>query len=115
MVKESKQWLYSRGMSETDIQEMLTEEGATESELIPFALGYMESDNILLTRVDWYQVVDCGLYALGFDFTGFMFTSGFKTRGKVAIMRAFKCVAQKALDPAGGAIAVIAFAGCMAF
>lgn len=54
MVKESKQWLYSRGMSETDIQEMLREEGATESELVPFVLGCMDAEKLQLTRsIDW--------------------------------------------------------------
>lgn len=114
MVKESKQWLYSRGMSEADIQAMLTEEGATESELVPFVLGCMDAENLQLTRsVDWEKAGNCALVAIGLDFTTFLGTSGIKTWGKAALKKAFKSVAQKALGPAGVAIAVIEFGVCM--
>ena len=116
MVKESKQWLYNKDMSEIDIQEMLTEEGATESELVPFVLGCMDAENLQLTRsVDWEKAGNCALGAIGFDFTAFLATSGIKTWGKTALKRAFKTVAQKALGPAGVAIAVIDFGLCMYF
>ena len=115
MVKESKQWLYSKGMSETDIQSMLTEEGATESELVPFVLGCMDAENRVVSavNVDWDKAEHCALAALGLDFTTFLGTSGIKTWGKVALKKAFKCVAQKALGPAGAAIAAIEFGVCM--
>lgn len=114
MVKESKQWLYSRGMSETDIQEMLREEGATESELVPFVLGCMDAEKLQLTRsTDWKKVGNCALIALGMDFTAFLSTSRSKTWGKAALKKVFKSVAQKALGPAGVAIAVIELGLCM--
>lgn len=114
MVKESKQWLYSRGMSETDIQEMLREEGVTESELVPFVLGCMDAEKLQLTRsTDWKKVGNCALIALGMDFTAFLSTSRSKTWGKAALKKVFKSVAQKALGPAGVAIAVIEFGLCM--
>lgn len=114
MVKQSKQWLYSRGMSETDIQVMLAEKGATESELVPFVLGCMEAENLQLTRnVDWDKVGKCALIAIGLDFTAFLSNSGIKTWSKAALMRTFKSVALKAVGPAGVAIAVIQFGICM--
>ena len=115
MVKQSKQWLYSRGMSETDIQIMLTEKGATESELVPFVLGCMEAENLLLARsAGWVEeAAKCALKAIGFDFAVFLGNSGVKTWSKAAIKRAFKIAAKKALGPAGVAIAVIEFGICM--
>lgn len=114
MVKQSKQWLYSRGMSETDIQVMLAEKGATESELVPFVLGCMEAENLQLTRnVDWVKVGTCALKAIGLDITAFLANSGIKTWSKAALMRTFKSVALKAVGPAGVAIAVIEFSYCM--
>lgn len=114
MVKQSKQWLYSRGMSETDIQVMLAEKGATESELVPFVLGCMEAENLQLTRnVDWEKVGKCALFAIGLDFTTFLGSSGIKTWTKAALIRTFKSVALKVVGPAGVAIAVIDFALCM--
>lgn len=114
MVKESKQWLYSRDMSETDIQAMLAEEGATELELVPFVLGCMDAENLQLTRsVDWEKAGECALIAIGFDFTTFLSSSGITKWKKAALKRAFKSVAKKALGPAGVAIAVIDFGLCM--
>lgn len=114
MVKESKQWLYSRGMSETDIQAMLTEEGATELELVPFVLGCMDAENLQLTRnVNWEKVGKCALAAIGLDFTAYLSASSATKWEKAILKRTFKSVAKKALGPAGVALAVIDFGLCL--
>ena len=74
----------------------------------------MDAENIQLTRsIDWEKVAKCALIAIGLDFTTFLGASGVKTQGKAALKSAFKCVAMKALGPAGIAIAVISFGLCM--
>ena len=114
MVKQSKQWLYSKGMSENEIQTMLAEEGATESELVPFVMGCMEAEGTVATRaISLEKAKHCALMALGFDFVSYLGNSGITTWGKAALKKAFKSVAKKALGPAGAAIALIEFGICM--
>lgn len=83
-------------MSETDIQEMLREEGATESELVPFVLGCMDAEKLQLTRsIDWKKVGNCALIALGMDFTAFLSNSGSKTWGKAALKKSLKVLPKR--------------------
>lgn len=128
MIKQSKQYLNSLGMTDADIQQMLKEENADESTLVPFTLSLMEHDNNsyytwLRTSqfslipcayaIDWGQVGQCSLRAIGADIFFGLGTSMAKAWTKAAIKKAFKAAAEKILGPVGVAIAVIDFALCM--
>lgn len=134
LVTQSKQYLYSKGFTEQEIQEMLKENNADETELVRFVVGITALENSaqntasLLNRNSFgsfglfatpayaqsiEQVGDCALKALGADFLFGAGGSTIKTWGKAALKKAFKSVAQKMLGPVGVAIAVGTFVYCM--
>jgi len=129
MVIQSKQYLYSLGMTDDDIQQMLQEENADESTLVPFTLALIEHDNscyyaqvrndhfslipCAYAAVDWKQVGQCSLHAIGADIFFGLGTSLTKTWTKAAIKKAFKVAAEKIVGPVGVAITVVDFALCM--
>ena len=131
MVRQSKDYLNSIGMTDSDIQQMLEEESADETALVPFVLALVEHDNncylswlnynrfslipSAYAAVSWDEVGHCALHAIGADiFYGFA-GSAAKSWTKIAIKKAFKTAASKMLGPVGVAIVVIDFALCMAW
>lgn len=128
MINESKNYLYSIGLTDSDIQEMVLEAETDESALIPFALAIMEHDNnCYLSWIDkhkimlinnayaatWADAGHCALQALGADIFWSFGTSVAKTWAKTAIKRAFKEAAKKMIGPVGVAITVVEFSICM--
>lgn len=138
MIKTAKEYLYSRGFSEEEIQMMIEENNAQESDLIPFVLKLSEASiseesnqktptsqlktnfsSILFTPLyaevplnsSDYQ--SCALEAIGFDIAYSLAWSGAKTWGKIAIKKAFTTIAKRALGPVGAAIAVVEFGICL--
>lgn len=134
LVAESKKYLYSKGLSESDIKEMLAENNVDETTLVPFVLALIEYENNEQTislanatpfpnlfalnanamTVDWAKVGNCALQAIGIDFLFSVGSSNLKTWGIAAIKRAFKPIAQRLLGPIGALIAVGSFAYCLA-
>ena len=137
MVQESKKYLYTRGFSEREIQDMIIENNAVETDLIPLVMKLTEADlsqpslitkvnqrysfsllNLLSTPVNARNLVtqdyvNCAIAAIGVDLAaGFSFSSA-KTWGKAAIKKAFKAIAQRVLGPIGVALAVGSFGYCM--
>ena len=135
MIKLSRDFLHSKGFSDAEIEEMLEENGADESELVRLVLyvSTMESANNDVARNEasfsifnllstpayaaWQdtamEVGGCAVKALGFDFSGFAFGSACTVWSKAAMRVAFKSIAKKVLGPVGVAIAVGEFAYCM--
>lgn len=135
LVEQSRQYLYSKGMSENEIQNMLTENNADETQLVPFVLLLINQEcremelaknerqkapnNFLQLFVipcrasNLNAVFDCGMEALGVDFLFAAGTSITKTWSVAIIKKAFKSIAQKALGPVGAAIAVGSFGWCL--
>lgn len=134
MVEKSKKYLKSKGLTDADIAEMLAENNADETQLVPFALALMEVEedinaysNVMYsppstgkqnptqtTQIDWNKVGRCALQALGADVLSALWSSHVAGAWTVACLKAtFKTVAKKTLGPIGAAIAVVEFAGCM--
>ena len=139
-VTPSKRFLYKRGFTEEEINDMLKENNATESDLVLLALVVNEQEvknqqvakaasinsfnfmdlfvtpayaqDVKCTTI-LKDVFDCAIEALGFDIGWATATSTAKTWTKAAIKKAFKSMAQKALGPVGAAIAVGTFLWCL--
>jgi hypothetical protein len=128
LVIASKEYLYSKGFTEQDIQEMLTENNATEEDLIPFVVtltqietqeqntsdsGFMKMLPFHSTyAIDWAQVGHCAMHALGVNII-FSIGSSSATWTMSSIKAAFKDVAKRILGPIGVLIAVADFSFCM--
>lgn len=136
LIAKSKEYLYSKGFSDTEIKEMLEENNVDESELVRLVIGvssfeettqeltYLQDKGHVFyhflciptfaqSSVDWGHVGECALKALGADFGFSSANSTIKTWGKTAIKKAFKTIAQKMMGPVGVTIALGEFAWCM--
>lgn len=136
LIKNAKEYLYGRGFSEDEIQEMIKENSANETDLIPFVLKLSEAElyediyaNITYRQktsllsifavpsyardVEFMDYVDCALHAVGADVFYSLAWSGAKTWTKAVMKRAFTAVVKRALGPIGAAITVISFGICM--
>lgn len=129
LVNQSKQYLYSKGFTDKEIEEMLQENNVDETELVPFVMRLSTLENSaqnmaslhqrklgvfsLLATPAYAQAGDCAMKALGADFLFGVSGSSLKTWGKAAIKKAFKSVAKKMLGPIGALIAVVEFSYCM--
>lgn len=134
MINDSKNYLYGKGFTEEDIQEMLEENDADETSLIPFVLGLSvveaqqseeESNNELslsslipCTKVHagitQNPVINCAIEAIGLDLVVQLKKSS-TTKWTVPIVkRLFKTVLPKMVGSAGVAIMIVQFSICMA-
>ncbi|MFT3903486.1 MAG: hypothetical protein QM727_09945 [Niabella sp.] len=128
LIQESKQYLYSRGFTEQDIQQMLNEENALETDLIPLVMIITQAENgqsvarnylnlfpinTASAKVDWSEVGRCAIHAIGVDILFSLGASGATVWSTMAIKTAFKTVAKRMLGPIGVAIAVVDFGFCM--
>ncbi len=106
-----------------DIQEMLIENGAPETDLVPFVLACAEYEqnqlnvnSTSLTRsIDWPRVGECAIKAIGLDIFYGLNQSTLSTWGVPAMKKAFKSIAKKLLGPIGAIIAVGEFVACYYF
>lgn len=122
LIQNSKQYLYDKGFSESEIQDMLVENNVDESALVPFVMvlteeeGYQLNNNLVPTSrsvtVDWGRAGHCALKALGADLFYAFKQSAANTWSKVILKKAFKTIASKVLGPVGVGIAVIEFSIC---
>lgn len=129
LVLEAKQFFYSRGFSEQDIQQMLQEESAVETDLIALVMVVTENEarypvarnysSFFISSAQakaptWGEVKHCAAHALGVDVMFSLAFSGATSWTKAAMTKAFKTVAKRALGPIGVAIAVTDFSFCLA-
>lgn len=127
LVQDSKEFLYTKGFTEQDIQQMLVEENAVETDLIalamviteneatyPVARNYSSSFVNSAQALTWSEVGHCASHALGMDVLFSLGSSGATVWTMGAIKTAFKSVAKRMLGPIGVAIAVVDFGFCLA-
>lgn len=128
MIQQSKQYLYSLGVNDSDIAEMLEDADANESVLVPFSIALVESDIHYLTQrkarrnsliptayaaLSWGDAGACALEALGFDVVLALDRSGASVLTKAAMKKALKAVAKRCVSYIGVAIFVIDFGICL--
>ena len=143
LIAPSKKFLRERGFTESELNDMVKENNATESDLVLLALTVNEQErsnqklakeasvnsfNILdllatpayaenyqaeATKSIFRDVTECAIVALGADFTGFGFCSTATQWTKATIKRVFINIAKKALGPVGAAISIGTFLWCM--
>ena len=134
MIEMSKKFLIEeKDFSEDEIQEMLEENDADESQLVPLVMLICEDEvkladlpeiddnhnnNLLPTpryapKSTGNHVLDCAIKAIGADVLVSAAQSGLKTWSKELIKKSFKVIAKRALGPIGAAIALVEFALCL--
>lgn len=140
-ISPSRKFLYERGFTDREINEMVKENNATESDLVLLALVVNELEvknqqvaksstiksfnlmNLFATPAYAYDnqyekcttilkdVYDCGTKALGIDFWNIARAA--KKWTKEAIKQAFKAIAKDALGAVGAVIATAEFIWCL--
>jgi hypothetical protein len=128
LVLESKQYLYSKGFTEQDIQDMLIQEGGQETDLVPYVmmLVNIENNGIAMSKqypnffvnsayakVGWEDYVNCAIIAIGADVLFSLGSSSAASWSVSAMKKAFGAVAKRALGPIGAAIAAVSFGLCI--
>lgn len=129
LIIESKLYLASIGLTDSDIQDLINETDADESLLIVFSLAMIGHDNHYYTSYQlshqislfpsayaaatWEDAGHCALSALGADIFWSFGTSVAKSWTKAAIKKAFKAAAEKVIGPVGVALTLIDFSICM--
>lgn len=133
LVRKSKEYLYTKGFTDVDIQEMLDENNVDETSLVPFVLACIEVErinamtatvhqtiplssffatNVYAHRFNWKKASNCALEALGVNALAAFSQSNLKTWGVVAMKKAFKTIATKVVGPIGALITVGYFSYC---
>lgn len=113
---ESKKYLYGKGFSDDDIQQMLEENNADETMLVPLVMALVEEEKnqeLSLVIKSRNSITTCAMQAIGLDIVYSLTQSSAKTWSKKVIKKLFKTVAKRALGPVGVAIAVVEFTLCM--
>ncbi len=128
LVIESKQYLYSKGLTEQDIQQMIQEENAAETDLIPLVMtltayentqtvarNYLEllPINSAYAKLSWSDVGSCAMEAVGADALYALSQSTASVWSVAVIKSVFKKTVSKMLGPVGTAIAVGEFGWCL--
>lgn len=127
LVQDSKEFLYAKGMTEQDIQQMLIDENAVETDLIALAMVITENEATYpiarnyssffvnsAQALTWSEVGHCAAHALGVDIIISLGSSGATAWTMGAIKTAFKKVVSRMMGPIGIAIAVVDFGFCLA-
>lgn len=129
LIQESKQYLYAKGLSEQDIQDMLVEHDGKSEDLIPFVIALTNAEvqpemvsrnylgpfaNTANAQLDANDYAMCAIVAIGADVLFSLATSNLTQWSKPLIKKAFGTVAKRFLGPVGVAIAVVSFAVCLA-
>lgn len=133
MIEVSKNFLHDKGFSDEEIQQMLHENNACESDLISFVIALAgteegENSNPFSLNIDssiftstngeefspqtWEKGLYCIARVVGADlFTAILDHAGAKLT-KAAIKMAFKTVARAYMGPVGAVLAVAEWADC---
>lgn len=138
LVLQSKKFLYKKGFSETEIQEMLKEEKVDEYQLPLLVLALTEKEvqmqnyqiannqqrklgimSLFVTPAfalrtnTAHETLSCLMQATGLDIITALSASKATVWSKAVIKRVFKTVAKRALGCVGVAIAAVEFGMCM--
>lgn len=125
LIAESKNYLYGKGITEDQIQEMLIENETDEKTLVPVALALMEyefkggaeyfdvdSSMYLDSRsIDWVKVGGCAMAAIGLDILKDLSKFGKNVTWEI-VKKVFKTTAKRIAGPFGVACAVVEFTLC---
>lgn len=128
LIEESRQYLYAKGFTSQDIQDMLTEEGGKEEDLIPFVMALVQAENsppisrnymdFFITsahaKLDASDYVRCAAVAIGADVLWSLSGSSASAWTVSAMKKAFGAIAKRMLGPIGVAIAAVSFGICIA-
>ncbi|WP_114790426.1 hypothetical protein U0035_14205 [Niabella yanshanensis] len=125
LIMEAKQYLYAKGFTDSEIQNMIITEGGTEQDLIPFVMTLSQIENgqqvayiypnIFVSSANAMNTyVKCAMVAIGADALWALGGSAAASWSKAAMARAFGAVAKRFLGPIGVAIAVVSFGVCLA-
>ena len=133
MVKESRKYLKSKGFTDKEIENMLSENGAVEEELVPLVLclrDYEENSNkgfysapkpggkedlSQQSYLELKKAAGCALKVIGFDILEELMNSGTTKITKKFIIKIFKKVVSRYLGVIGAALAVIDWGECMGY
>lgn len=126
LIEDAKQYLYAKGFSSTDIQDMLVEENGKQEDLIPFVIALTQAENQQIARnysnpfinianakVDGNDYMRCAMVAIGADVLWSLSTSSAASWTVGAMKKAFGAVAKRMLGPIGVAISVVTFGVCI--
>ncbi len=133
LIAKSKEFLRARGLSDNDMNVMLSEDNADECALVPLALSMAECENssyiaqqklqmassysIFATQayaaVDWGEVWHCTKYALGIDIVNAIVQNGTRKWTKVLIKKMFKTMVSRTCTPVAAVIVTASFVSCM--
>ena len=124
MVTEAKQYLYTKGFTEWEIQDMIATEGGTEYDLIGLVMVISDTENnpsfasnypnlfLFMNTAYAGSFAECAWRALGFT-GGAAAYNNMVGWTKAAIKSAFKAIARQVLGPIGIAVALVTFVWCM--
>jgi hypothetical protein len=132
MVEDSRAYLHAKGVTDEEIDEMLNENNADETILVPLVIAIAEHENNLTAEsktlslsmgklplfaisayavdIDWGRAGACAFDVLGGDVFDALKSS--KTISKKVIKLALKKVLKRIMGPVGAAIAVYEFSKC---
>lgn len=132
LIEQSKNYLYRKGFSDAEINEMLIENNASPAALIPLTLLLSEDEiNAQSDKEDFVEgcmsftrgeitlttVLTCAVSAIGLDIINILSAeynnSNANQWTKKAIKLLFKKVASKFLGPVSVAVVVVSFGVCM--
>lgn len=134
LIGKAKEYLYSHNFTEDEIQQMLLENDAEESELVPFVMSCIEQEynattysqngnsffNVMQfsayasSHPEIKQIIRCSIKAVGFDVFAEMGESMVnKVISKSLIKKAFKLAVKRVLGPVAVVFVAYEFADCM--
>lgn len=127
LVNDAKQYLYAKGFSQNDIQNMVEVENGKDEDLILLVMNLIEVEqkhtlannyvipfvNYAQAKLYWKDYARCAGVAIGADAIWALGTSTASSWTIAALTRAFSAVAKRFLGPIGVGIAVVSFGICL--
>jgi len=129
LISEAKQYLYAKGFTDNDIQNMIIENEGSEEDLIPFVMSLTNIENnqqnvahsfpnlftnsAYAKEITWSEVGQCAMVAIGADILYALQGSTASSWTIPAMKKAFGAVAKRMLGPIGVAVAVVSFGLCL--
>ncbi|NEV94738.1 hypothetical protein G3567_11345 [Psychroflexus sp. YR1-1] len=130
-IEEARRYLYVKGFSDQAINQMISDDGGTEEDLVTFVMALNEIENIhnrnafsfnnysslffntaCAQELTLAEVGTCAAIAIGADILWALGGSSASSWTLPAMKKAFGAVAKRMLGPIGVAIAVVSFGIC---
>jgi hypothetical protein len=127
-LNEAKNYLYTKGFNDSEIDQMIVEHGGQELDLIPFVMSLVTIEQESLSwqpssiffvnqayagDVTWEDYARCAMIGIGADVLWALGTSNVSSWSKKALRKAFGTVSKRFLGPIGVGIAVVSFGICI--